>query len=322
MAFTFIERAEDRTYKSDWRGVKTFGRGWTVDSDTPVNEVDATAALNGHDPTTLLYAPHPAWPWAVCRDLAGQGGPGKLLKQWQIKASYSTEPFPASGGGAAGVDLGNGMTGGGSQPASSSSNTQPANQRPPTVSIDQEEYTQALEYDLATEAAVVNPAGDKFDPAVEIPYTLDVITWEFFRSASQLNWATRSTYKNTINLESFTLLGKTYPARTLRCTRYSVYPVWETGPAGMSFFWRLVVVAKESPYPWGWQPKILSTGRNKLVSIGGGNFVRQAIIDRSGQPVAEPVALKSDGTEKLPADSFHYTEPTAFFEESWTNLLA
>jgi hypothetical protein len=320
MAIRVIEQPEARGYTTDWRGVKTFPRAWVVEADEVINEVQASDALNAKDASSILYGEHPAWPWAVCRKVTAKGS--KSGKQFYISAEYSTEPFPAAGVGSATGDSGGGGggAGGSEKPSPAQSNSAPANTRPPTVSIDSRPTRKALEFHVGTSDPVINTAGDKFDPAVEVNRSPHVITWRFHRSPAQLNWATRSLFQDSVNLQSFTLLGRTYPAETLWCSKYAIEPVWETGPAGMEFLWAVTVIAEEDPD--GWNAPVLNTGRNKLVSIGGGNFVRQAITDRAGQPVAEAVPLDEDSVPVIPGDPYHYVDVIRYVARSWANLLA
>jgi len=321
MAITVKELGEARGWTTSEDGTRVLPRRWVIQSDVPILERAASDALNAFDPTSILYGAHPEWPWAVCRKITGKSSRGQ--KTWTVDAEYSTRPFAAAGVGSPTGDFGGGGgIGGADKPSPAQTNSQPANQRPPTMQIDQVEMALPLELDVDTGAAVLNPAGDVYDPPVETKQLVDVITWEFFRSAAQLNWPTRRQYRNSINLGDFTLLGYTYPSRQLWCASYGVFPVWETGPTGMTFFWRLVVKAVESPFDWGWDTKLYARGRNQLVALGGGAFARQAIVDRSGQPVAEPVGLKSDGTVRLPADSPFYQTFHGFKAKTWAGLLA
>jgi hypothetical protein len=315
MAFTITEHGEGQSGTTDWRGVQTFKRRFTVQSTASVSIVAAMNALNLAHPSTILYARHPDWPWAVCRDLPWRCT-SKLRQVYTIEPNYSTEPFPASGVGGAGGDSGGGGVPGSSEPSPASSNSQPANQRPPTVRIKPKEITKPLEFDVVQQNRVLNNVGDPYDPPPEVFRSHHVITWNFFRSASQLNWPTRSLFQDSINDANFTLLGRTYAPFSLRCFEYSIDPVWETGPSGMAFFWALTVQAEHNPDLW--KVKVLNTGRRELKSG------KPAVIhDGYGQPVPDPVPLNATGQQITnPLGPFEYGNWNGYSPLNWSTLLA
>ena len=162
--------------------------------------------------------------------------------------------------------------------------------------------------------------GDPFDPQPEVQRSDRVYTFKFFRGPSALNWSTREAFLDTVNNAPYTVLGKSYPTGTLRCSDYSFEGTWETGASGMEFFWALTVVVEEDRD--GWNPKILNTGRRQRIPAVGATPARNvAIVDSAGQPVADPVALDEFGARVPPDGAYHYVEPNGYTPANWTNLL-
>lgn len=314
MAIRVIERGESRGWTTDETGLKTFTRQWLVEADAAIDEPTANDAVNLFDPTSILYASHPSWPWALCRKVTGRSA-SKLALQWVVDASYSTGPFRAMGAGG-GTGLGfDGTAGNTTAPTAQQANSTPANQRPPTLSVKRRDVVKALEKNAVTGLPVVNSVGDKFDPAPEVFRSHHIFTYEFFRSPSELNWASRSTYQDSINLAAVVILGQTYPQYALRCVDYSLDSVWETGAAGLEFFWKLTCVIEHDPDTW--KVKILNTGRRKIVS---GKAVQ--IVDGNGQPVSDPVPLDGGGNPIDPGGTYSYIDQDGYVPLSWSNILA
>jgi hypothetical protein len=314
------ERWEGRLVTTDERGVKTFKRQWSVDGQgQTVHEPDAIDSVVAHDATAALYAPHPRYPWAVCRGHTGRphGGPAV----WLVDASYSNAPFAAAGGGSLAVG-GPGQVGRGGADLSSlvrqSAQTR-ADQRPPTISVSRTDVTEPLEFDAVTGARVVNTAGDPFDPVPEVFRSRHVITWKFFRRPEDLDWQNRGVFLDSTNNDWFNVLGRDYPAHSLRCADYSLDTVWETGSAGLALFFALTVQAEYNPA--GWKPlRVLNTGRREKDDNPPTKVT--AIVDGHGQPVADPVPLTAFGFAAGPNDPLYYVEVNGYVPRDWTHLLA
>lgn len=309
------ERWQGRKATTDEQGVRTLKRQWYVTTDA--DAVAEPAVIDGviaADASAALYAPHPAWGWAVCRKLEAtpNGGP----RVWLVDAEYSSGSFKASGDGS-------GTGGNTTSPSPEQSNSTPANQRPPTIKIGGRDVTKVLEKDAITGDRVLNTVGDPFDPLPEVQRTYDAITITFFRLPAALNWTTRRLFRDSINNAAYTVLGATYAANTLRCAAYDLDAVWETGETGMQLFFQLTVQLLHDPD--GWQPKILNTGRRLLHPAAPpvlAEPVLVQIVDSAGQPVADPVPLDEDGTPVAPGGTYHYVEPAGYVPRNWTTLLA
>lgn len=310
MATEVIERGEGRGFTTDERGVKTFAREWIVNSDTVINEDQALSAINAVDPSSILWASHPAWPQALLRNHTGKGS-SKLGRVWTIGANYSTAPFAASGnGGLAGL----GSEGSETTPGEGSSSLTPANERPPTITIDDKEFTKILERDIVTGDRVVNvPLGQPFDPQPEVIRLGELITFTFYRKPDELNWGERRLFKNSINDAPVTILGAVYETHSLRCAKYTLRTVWDTGDSGLELFYELTMQAEYDPDLW--TVEILNTSR--LDENGN------AFVDGNGQPLAEPVPIDDLGVRVPPgSEDYHYVEPNGYFPKDWTEILA
>lgn len=306
---------EGRGATTDENGVQTFKRRWKVTTDSDATGEPAVVdGVVAFDPSAALYRPHPDWAWAVCRKVTAD--PHKGPRVWVVNAEYSSAPFRATG-------TGSGATGGSggsstpnpTSPSPAQSNSTPADQRPPTITITRKEVSKVLEYDAVAGTRVVNTVVDPFDPLPEVFRSHHLITITIHRLPADLNWTARSAFMDSLNDAGFQLLGRTYPAKTLRCTAYDVESVWETGASGMTFFFKLTVQLEYDPD--GWQPKILNTGRRKKVA---GKAV--AIVDAAGQPVADPVPLTAAGVPVAPGGSYHYVEPAGYVPKDWSTILA
>ncbi|MDY3558126.1 hypothetical protein R5W23_000847 [Gemmata sp. JC673] len=305
MAVTkIIPRWQDRGAETDEKGVQTLTRGWIVETNDDLTSeqvvIDSVVLVY---PTAALYAPHPHWPPAVCRKLRAK--PHEGPRNWLVTADYSSAPFAANGDGTGGSNP--------TSPSAGQSNSAPANERAPTITVGRKEVSKPLEKDAVTGARVLNTLGDPFDPPAEVFRSNHVITAKFFRSPEQLDWANRSKWMDSVNQATVTILGRPYTAATLRCTEYSLDTVWETGPSGMTFLFAITVQAEFNPD--GWQPKILNTGRRRKGATSGDPPV--AIVDANGQPVTDPVPLDAAGVPVAPGGAYHYVEPKGYVEKQW-----
>lgn len=305
----------------DEKGIRVLNRGWGVSTDDDADgEPDVIDAVIAFDTTAAMYHSHPNWPAALCRSLGAE--PNGSGREWIVKAVYSSAPFEAKGDGTSAGGGGSGG-GGGTAPTAAMYNEAPADQRPPSITITRKEVTKVLEKDLLGKR-IRNTVGDPFDPPPEVFRSHHVITWKFHRTPAQLNWSVRWQWHDSINLRACSILGKEYPALSLRCTAYDVAAVWDTGAGGaLSLFFELTVQAEFNPD--GWNLRILNTGRRRRVagSITGDPPMTLAdIVGEDGQPVADPVPLTEDGSvvpNAAPPDEpdYHYVKPQGYVELNW-----
>lgn len=321
------ERWQGRGATTDEKGVQTLKRQWAVTTDdTDTGEPDVVDAVIAFDPTAALFARHPKFLFATCRNLTA--APFEGPKSWLVDGSYSSAPFQGAGGGGAAAGETTGVTAQDPDPKQNTQKT-PAQDRPPVITITRKEVTKPLEFDLADPTAdppvrVLNTVGDPFDPGYEVFRSHHIITIKFFRLPAQLDWATRSLFMDSINQAAFKVFGRTYAAHELRCTEYSPETVWESGASGSQLFFQLTVQLEYDPD--GWDAAILNTGRRKIVGSEGdpdNPLRKQAIVDAAGQPVADPVPLSEDGRSVIPPGGpYHYVVATGYLEKDWSGLLA
>jgi hypothetical protein len=317
-----IEQWQGRGATTDEKGVRTLKRQWVVTTDSDLTweptVIDAVIAV---DPSAALYASHPAWPWALCREITADpnGGP----RVWTVQASYSTAPFEAKGDGSGNAGSGTPEDPGNpTSPSASVSNDTPADLRPPTLSITRKEVTKVLEKDVETGDRVLNNVGDPFDPLPEVFRSHHLITWKFFRAPADLSWGVRGKWLDSINDDDVVVVGRTYPPHSLRCVDYSITSVWETGALGLSYFWEVTVQAEYDPDLW--DVEILNTGRRKRIagSVGDPDNPPRlvAIVDEHGQPVADPVPLGAGGEPLGPDDDPVYVTVAGYKPFNWNGV--
>ena len=292
---------EGRGGTTDEKGVRTLKRRWGVETDSDATDVpEVIDAVVAYDPTAALYAPHPNWLPALCRSLSAEpNGSGRV---WTVDAVYSSAVFAASGDGSG--DASNPST-----PSAALDNSTPANERAPTISITRKEITEPLE--TATGQRLINTVGDPFDPQPEVMRSHHLITWKFFRTPAQLDWTNRDKWLDSVNTDAVNILGKSYAARKLRCVEYTVESVWETSAAGLAYYFALTVQAEYAPS--GWSPQVLNTGRQQLDSTGA----KVAIVDKAGQPVAEPVPLDELGQPVASGGTYYYLPAEGYSAYDW-----
>ena len=299
---------QGRGATTDEKGVRTLKQRWGAETDSDLTgEPEVIDSVIAVDPTAALYAPHPNWPWALCRLITAD--PNGSARVWVVNATYSSAPFAAGGDGSGS----SGGDGGGANPSTPSpalDNSTPADQRAPTIAVTRKEITEPLEFDAVTSARIVNTVGDPFDPPAEVSRSRQLITWKFYRAPDQLNWDARAKWCDSINSQPVIILGKTYPPYSLRCVDYSLDTVWETTSMGLGFYYALTAQAEYNPDLWLF--KILNTGRQKLE---GGKAV--AIVDKNGQPVAEPVPLTAAGIPVAPGGVYHYVDAEGYIARDW-----
>lgn len=310
------EHWDGRGATTDEKGVRTLKRAWHAETDSDLTaEPDVVTAVVLYDRTAALYAPHPAWPWAVCRKITV--GPAGGPRAWKVEAEYSSAAMEARTDG-----------GRGASPADNSQD-KPAELRPPTVSVSRKEITVPLEKDVATNKPVANTMGDPFIPPPEVFRSHLLFTFKFFRRPDQLNWLARAAFIDTVNKAAVTVLGVSYPAKTLRCTDYAVEATWEAGPAGMALYFAFTVQVEYNPAlasdgsTLGWRLEVLNAGKRQLVSAAPDFAQRpQLITDAAGQPVADPVPLDANSRPVAPGGPYTYLTFDGYPAVDWTDLVA
>lgn len=293
-----IHDPEGRSGGVDRDAVRTLGEEFTVTTTDPADGVPAVIDglilwNTGQFAWVALYQPHPDYPRALSTGATAKAV-GKSGKVWRVTVGFSSAAFPARGDGGLTVSgLDAPAITSDTTPNVSQSNQTPANERPPVVNITRKEITVPLEKDAVTGDRVVNKVGDPFIPAPEVFRSHELITFEFHRKPADLNWPARSAFKDKINSNAPVILGKTYPAHSLRVIDYSESTVWDQGATGLELFFKLTVQLEYKPDLW--KISLLNTGRRGRPA--GAALTDPIVIlhDENGQPVADPVPLDLNG---------------------------
>jgi hypothetical protein len=177
---------------------------------------------------------------------------------------------------------------------------------PPEVSYGYESIMQMVDVDL-DDKAIVNAAGEPFDPLPEVTVYLPVLRVTRNETAFPANIARDyGGGRGAVNSDSF----RGWPKGTALCR-----PI--TGAdqrAGEIIYCR---VAYEIVFDSnGWQPRPLNMGYRELV---GGKLV--VIKDKDGQAVSQPVALNANGTAKAPGAAVDRAGPFKVHPELPFNVL-
>lgn len=152
---------------------------------------------------------------------------------------------------------------------------------------------------------VVNSAGEPFLKAATRPRSLE--SFHARRYEASYNPDVAGLYRDSINDAAWTVRGRTYPAKTMRCEAIQADEQYHND------FGIFYVVDYEFAYnPDGWQPKILDQG---LRMKSGANIIP---IYRDGIPVTVPVLLNGSGAplpEPLPVGTPPVYLSFKFFDE-------
>lgn len=145
---------------------------------------------------------------------------------------------------------------------------------------------------------ILNAAGDYFDPPVE----LDTKCWTFHITRNVLdvpNWVYDIDEDGfgPLNQDTWTILGKDFPAQTLKVEHIEVGELQEEN--GVEFYEMQVVLEYKRDT---WKLKLLNQGLYEFSGTG----VHRRCVDGNGKPVVAPVLLSEVGTQLFnpaPADA-------------------
>ena len=132
--------------------------------------------------------------------------------------------------------------------------------------------------------AIVNSAGDPFDPPIEVDDDRPQLT--ITRYESSYSPTTAKTYKDAVNSDVVTIDGVTFPAYTLKITSIAAQRVAVNG----TWYWRVTYTIEYRPETWRLQ--ILDRGYRKKV-VGGTQV--QMFDASSGVPHSAPKLLDGSG---------------------------
>jgi hypothetical protein len=159
--------------------------------------------------------------------------------------------------------------------------------RPAEIAWDFQQYTRAVWKD-ADGKAILNSAGDYFDPPIEVDDSRPVLT--ITRNEAAFNPALAIDYQDAVNTDPF--FG--FAARQVKVAKISSQRAFENNVS----YWR-------TSYEFhmrrdGWKVAVLDQGRRQKGQGGDAqgqtdpNKVYQ-ILDGSGQPISDPVPLDGAG---------------------------
>jgi hypothetical protein len=269
------ERWQGRQFRTDENGVEYFQRQFITETTSDEDgEDEAVAPI-----PVVLYDPHPVSGRSIARniDVAPYEGP----QSWVITVYYSSAPFPANAGGFPAAINPESPT----PPSASRNNSEPAQNRPPVISITKKDVRIAIDKDVDGEP-IKNTVGDKFE-GIEIDKARMVINVKFFSVG--LTIAHMRSYWNKINDDAW----EGFPAGTLMCTDYNYTEVNETIATGVIA--KLYEATLTIEYdPDGWNLKLMNSGKRAKGVIDDQIYT---VVDESGTPVSDPVLLDENGYE-------------------------
>lgn len=192
--------------------------------------------------------------------------------------------------------------------------------RAPEIQIDFESYQRPFVRDISTGQAVVNTAGDPFDPPFMVDEDRMVIRITRNESETDFPWNAQdefipSVFNNTVNLTEF----QGWNPGKVRL-RLSAQKLKERG----NFYWRVTYLIQEKIEALevndevtyvGWQPNILNRGYRQLV--GG---VKKDIFGIDGSKVSQPALLALDGTKLADGGTPTYVEANAYLTSEFNDL--
>lgn len=318
MALTVTPLAEGERSQSDEKGVYTLVRAWHVEeadkSNVPTDDDFVAAA--GVD----RFDPHPDRGDLIARGHSCEPVAGDRYKR-RVAWTYSNAPLELTGdmpaAGAAGQPPDRNQTASGN-----------ATGRLPTVTFSRREKSVPLEYDVLTDAKVVNTLDEPFDPPVEVVRSILCVTINY--KSVLIDVPHILSFYDTVNATPW----QGFNAETLRVVDIQVKQVYETYtpsgatvPAILSMYdvtvqleynrdtWKIPVLNRS------WNEKKTTYVRNEVGSITSTTVEVQRAKDKAGQETATPVEIKADGTRCASSDEFHYLEFNGYLTENFDNLL-
>lgn len=134
--------------------------------------------------------------------------------------------------------------------------------------------------------AVLNKAGDPFDPPIEVPRSITTI--KFVRNEASFSGSTIRRYMDKIN-------SRPFGGADINCVRCDNITADENFKNGLSY---VTVTYEFTEDPLGWQPKILNAGFRAYTEDN--DHVLQGpykIMGADGKDIDKPVPLDSRGKE-------------------------
>jgi hypothetical protein len=284
----------------DNKGVRTYTRNFLVAMQYLS---DAPPAVWGIGfPSIHRYDPHPGdfGALAVSLDCDPEGDQVGI---YNVKITYTSKPF----------DDGNQTT----DPTQTDQSTPPPD-RPWTIKLGSVHGTRLLgPKDLAGKA-VVNSAGQPYDPPPEIPCSNLQISITAYKDLTWGAGAKILQYQDSINNAALAMVinpsnTAVFPAKTVRCTEYSVTNHSENG----AYYWQVDLVLEYRIKPWN-PVSVLDAGTVYKKSM---SLPLQPILDETGQPVHSPVPLNGAGGVLLAGGALAYNDFQGYYEQNFATIL-
>lgn len=171
---------------------------------------------------------------------------------------------------------------------------------PPDVSIDTQVFEEIVDFD-ANGTAVLNTAGDPFDPPVIRDVSRSVLVVE--RNEASYSESLASQYRDTVNSDGF--LGA--DPGTIKCNAIKPTRTWDKLNG---FIWRVRYEFAQNRD--GWHKKILNAGMRQISSS---NYSYQF---SNGDPITAPVPLDASGGALGPNQGAYLLEFQIYPEVSFS----
>ncbi|OWK37884.1 hypothetical protein [Fimbriiglobus ruber] len=231
------------------------------------------------------------------------------LGLWTLTYDYSSRPF----------DFGNSGNGSTLSPTQTDQSVDPPS-RPPTFEWGSVATTRLLGPKDQAGKAVVNSAGQVFDPPIEIPSHNATCTITSYKDISGFDPIAKiNTFQDSINSAAFVMVicpgaSTTFPAKTVRCTKYACSTHCENN----AYFWE-VKIELEIKLAF-WNPvSVLDAGTLQIASAG---LPPQPILDKNGAQVTSPVPLNGMGLPLNAGGTLQYIDFKGYQEVDFAGLLS
>ena len=258
--------------------------------------------MGGGGPSVVRYDPHPSDAGALAVSLDCQPA-GDVVGQYEVSITYTSAPF----------DKGNQ----GTDPTASDQSTPPPD-RPWTIKLGSVHSTRLLGPKDLANVPVVNSANQPFDPPPEIPCSNLQVSITAYKPLAWGAGVKILDYQDAINNAALSMTINPsnvaiFPARTLRCTEYSVSNHSENG----QYYWQVDIVLEYRVRAWN-PVQVLDAG---TVYKKSSLIPPQPILDETGQPVNSPVCLNGTGGVLTAGGTPVYLDFKGYEEKNFATIL-
>lgn len=283
----------------DPKGVREYTRKFIIQmqylSDTPPATWGAGFA------SVPRYSSYPTDAGAVAVSL--DCSPGPEMGFYEVSIKYTSKPF----------DDGNQSQ----NPASTDQSVSPPD-RPWVINFGAVHTTRLLTRDVITGAAIVNSAGQPYDPPPEIPSSNLCITITAFKDLNTFDPVSKVlAYQDSVNNAALLMLVSpatttTFPIRTLRCNEYKFGSHYENGQA----YWQLDLTLEYKAI--GWNPiSLQDAGTHYIKSM---SLPPQKICDLQGHEATHPMPLLN-GQPLAAGGTVQYRNFSGYYEVNFAAIL-